>query len=282
MLVDKRLKSNKDSSRNYIIFDLSKVPYTREQLLNGFSVFKEFMTKWQCDVKTMCKAIDELSISDGRLFDFSTWANNDFLVEEDVYYSVLCGKRTNYNRVKTFYNVYVSPYQFVSLTLNEIAEHIIRTRFPELFEGNFLKSKKRFNENIHSLPTSKSAKLSDIDYIIKHDLTIEDIIDIYTSNDANKVMDSIIAYPRLKVYADGFLALTVDDKHDYALIFNIEDLYNKDWDSIKNHHVFSILLYDENDELIKGKWYEGKQENAPYFSQPLVEELKNFLERIEK
>lgn len=278
MLVDKRLKSNKASSRNYIIFDLSKVPYTREELLNGFSVFKEFMTKWQCDVKTMCKAIDELSILDSRLFDFSTWANNDFLVEKDVYYSVSYGKRTNYIHIKTYYNVYVTPYPYASLALNNIAEYIVRARFPELFKGNFLKVEKRFDENIYKLPSSTSAKLSDINSLIgcENGLTIQDIIDIYTAKDREKAMNEMIATPRIKIYADGFIALTVDEKHDYSLCFNIEDLYNKDWEEIEKKHVFSIPLYDENDNLIKGKWYKGEQKNAPYFNCPLVKELEKF------
>jgi len=277
MLVDKRLKSNKASSRNYIIFDLSKVPYTREELLNGFSVFKEFMTKWQCDVKTMCKAIDELSILDSHLFDFSTLAN-DFLVEKDVYYSVLYGKRTNYNHIKTYYNVYVVPYPYASLALNNIAEYIVRARFPELFKGNFLKVEKRFDESIHKLPSSTSAKLSDINSLIgyENDLTIQDIIDIYTAKDREKAMNEMTATPRIKIYADGFIALTVDEKHDYSLCFNIEDLYNKDWEEIEKKHVFSIPLYDENDNLIKGKWYKGEQKNAPYFNCPLVKELEKF------
>lgn len=276
MLVDKRLKSNKASSRNYIIFDLSKVPYTREELLNGFSVFKEFMTKWQCDVKTMCKAIDELSILDSHLFDFSTWHNNDFLVEEDVYYSVSCNKRTNYNQIKTYYNVYVTPYPYASLALNNIAEYIIRARFPELFKDNFLKVEKRFDENVHKLPSSTSAKLSDINNLMtyENDLTIQDLIDIYTAKDREKVMDEMIATPRIKIYANGFIALTVDEKHDYSLCFTIEDLYNKDWEKIEKKHVFSIPLYDKHDNLIKGKWYEGEQKNAPYFNCPLVKELE--------
>lgn len=278
MVVDKRLKSNKASSRNYIIFDLSKVPYTREELLNGFSVFKEFMTKWQCDVKTMCKAIDELSILDSHLFDFCTWANNGFLVEENVYYSVSCNKSTNYNKVKKYYNVYVKPYSYASLALNNIAEYIVRSRFPELFKGNFLKVEKRFDERIHKLPSSTSAKLSDINSLMayENDLTIQDIIDIYTAKDREKAMNEMIATPRIKIYADGFIALTVDEKHDYALCFTIEDLYNKDWEKIEKKHVFSILLYDKYDNLIKGKWYKGEQKNAPYFNCPLVKELEKF------
>ena len=56
-----------------------------------------------------------------------------------------------------------------------------------------------------------------------------------------------------------------------------EDLLNKDWKSIMEKHVFSICLYDENGEIIHNKWYEGKQKDAPYFNNELVNRFKNDL-----
>ena len=68
--------------------------------------------------------------------------------------------------------------------------------------------------------------------------------------------------------------LKVDKKRDYSLYLKIEDFLNKDWDAVEKRHVFSILLYDENGEQIKGKWFKGEQKDAPYFNCDLVNELK--------
>ena len=44
--------------------------------------------------------------------------------------------------------------------------------------------------------------------------------------------------------------------------------------AIENRNIFSICLYDENDKLIKGKWFKGKQKDAPYFDNEKVRYLK--------
>ena len=80
-------------------------------------------------------------------------------------------------------------------------------------------------------------------------------------------------------YSDGGdIFITLDkDKGGWALGLKFKDLVNKDWKAIEDRHVFSICLYDKKGEQIKGKWFEGKQKDAPYFNHPLVKELKRIL-----
>lgn len=275
MLVPKNYEANKPFSRNvYSGFDIKDTPFYRKQLLNGLPVFKEFMTKWQCDTDLICEAVDSLFILDRSLFDYATF-KTDFLVEEDVFYYMGKSAKTGL-KCKHYLNIYATSYPYVSLYLNKVAEYILRKRYPSFFGEKFMIPKRRFGENIHKLPKSTSAKLSDIDTWVRLDneLTIQDIIDIYTAKDINKAMDEVVDASCLNIYADGIIYVTVDDEHDYSLSFTIEELLNKDWESVKNKNVFSILLYDENNNLIKGKWFSGKQSDSPYFNQPLVKEVE--------
>ena len=275
MLVPKNYEANKPFSRNvYTGFDIKDTPFYRKQLLNGLTIFRTFMTIWQCDADLICEAADSLCILDRSLFDYTTLANN-FLVEEDVFYYIGKSNSTGL-KCKHYLNIYVTSYPYVSLYLNKVAEYILRKRYPMFFEKKFMIPKRRFDENIHKLPKSTSAKLSDIDTWVRHDneLTIQDIIDIYTAKDINKAMDEVVDTSRLNIYASGDIHLNVDDEHHYSLSFTIGQLINKDWDGVKNKNVFSLPLYDENDNLIKGKWFSGKQSDSPYFNQPLVKEVE--------
>ena len=275
MLVPKNYEANKPFSRNvYLGFDIKDTPFNRKQLLNGLPIFREFMTTWQCDADLICEAADSLCILDKSLFDYTTFAN-DFLVEEDVFFHI--GKSSSTGLKRRFYdNIYATSYPYVSLYLNEIAEYILKKRYPMLFEKKFMIPKRRFNENIHKLPKSTSAKLSDIDILVRHnnELTIQDIIDIYTAKDINKAMDEVVDASRLAIYASGDIYLNVDDEHNYGLSFTIGQLMNKDWDGVKNKNVFSIPLYDEDGNRIEKKWFRGKQSDSPYFNQPLVKEVE--------
>ena len=276
MLVD--TKKIKESKRlvgcKYITFDISNTPYSREELLNGLPKFKEFMAKWQCDSKIMLEAIDALGIPDKSLFDYSLWGSN-FLVEEDVYYSERCNKSTGYRTIRTDYNVYVCSYQFADLALGRIATYIFKKRFSELNEGNFLEEVKKCDDDIvKNLPTSTSAKLSDIGYYLSSELTIQDLIDIYVNGKKKDMSEEMTFTSLFTIYSDGNIFLKVDKKRDYSLYLKIEDFLNKDWDAVEKRHVFSILLYDENGEQIKGKWFKGDQKDAPYFNCDLVNELK--------
>ena len=63
-------------------------------------------------------------------------------------------------------------------------------------------------------------------------------------------------------------------EHEHSLYIPTKAFLEKDWEAIKNVKVSGVCLYDDNGELIKGKWFEGKQKDAPYFKYPLVEEFR--------
>lgn len=176
-----------------------------------------------------------------------------------------------------FFDIYLTSNQFVDLCLNKIAKTLLLRRFPWLLRAPYTIKVKRFTDSIKKLPKSLKSRLNDINSLIllENNLTIEDLINIYTKNG---YADSWCEKSLVSVYADGSVYLTIDkNKSGHTLYMTFEDLLNKDWKSIMEKHVFSVNLYDENGEIIHNKWYEGKQKDAPYFNNELVDRFKNDL-----
>lgn len=263
-----------DNTINIYRFNCDETPFTRRDLLQKFSVFKTFMDEFDCSLDEFCEILDTLCIRDSQLFDYNTYGDNKLMIAKDYFYT---RKYKHREYVKVYYDLYIAVDNYVNLALNDVAREIFKRRFPEFMNRPFIKIKKRFNEKINELPKNKCIKMSTIDSFIYFDnnLTIDDFIKCYT--DPN-YMNSDVEESIFKIYSDGSIYMTVDStKCGHTLGFTYKNLVNKDWKSIEEKHVFSILLYDKNGDIIKGKYYEGSQKYAPYFNHPLVEEFKNLL-----
>ena len=259
----------------YYEFKISDTNYTRKQLIEGLDRFKTFMVAFKCTADEIISIVDKLGITDKSLFEYQTYPTPFLVSSSDIYtvkYDWVCGNR---KEVKTFYDVYISASTYVSLALNDIARELMFTRFPYFNEAPFVEVEKRFKDNINNLTKNVNTKLSDIehDIIFDNDLTIKDLINLYLDEGYK---DSVTAKSLVSVYSEGdniYLKLCGMPKN-YSLQIPVKALFEKDWIAIENEHVFSICLYDDNGELIKGKWFEGKQKDAPYFKYPLVEEFR--------
>jgi len=259
----------------YYEFKVSDTPFTRKQLIEGLDMFKTFMDSFKCTADEIISIVDKLCIPDKRLFEYQTYKTPFLVSNNDIYtvkYDWVYGQR---KEIITFYDVYVSASTYVSLALKDIERELIYARFPYFMEPPFISVKRRFKNNINSLPKSLNTKVRDIDVniLLENDLTIKDLIGLYTIDDYK---DSVITKSLLSVCSDGkevFLKLS-DKPQRYSLQIPIKALCEKDWDAIENEHVYSICLYDDNGELIRGKWFDGKQKDAPYFKYPLVEEFR--------
>ena len=259
----------------YYEFKVSDTPYTRKQLIEGLSAFKTFMDAFKCTADEIISIVDKLGITDKSLFEYQTY-QTPFLVGNSVIYTVkydwVCGQR---KEIKTFYDVYVSASTYVSLALNEIARELMFARFPYFNEAPFVEVEKRFKDNINNLPKNTNTKLSDIEHgiIFDNDLTIKDLINLYL-DDGYK--NSTIVKSLFHIYSNGnmFFLQVSKREHEHSLQIPTKAFFEKDWDAIENVKVSGVCLYDDNGELIKGKWFEGKQKDAPYFKYPLVEEFR--------
>lgn len=263
---------------NVYFVNCDEIPYKRRQLLSEFDTFTKFMERFNCSFDELCEILDMYGIQDKDLFEYTITKTN-YLIATDYIYT------SKYERVgwtcrekKTYYNVYLTVNQFASLSLNIVTTEIIKRRFPYLLLPPFTSVEKRFKENIKDLPKTLRAKVRDIDHSIMYDndLTIGDLIKLYTEeNYANSEVEK----PLFATYSDGGdIFITIDkDKGGWSLGLTYEMLSKKDWKAIEDRHVFSICLYNEKGEQIKGKWFEGKQKDAPYFNHPLVKELKRIL-----
>lgn len=260
---------------NIFLVNLSETKYKREELMKQMDVYTLFAERFHTTIDEMCEIIDELCITDNSLFDYTNLIT-PFKVAEDYIYTSKYNNRTgcwNY----TYHDIYLTYSQFWSLALNKVAHELITRRFPWLLSAPYTKKVKRYEDSIKKLPKSLKTRISDIECSAIHDndLTIEDIINIYTRDG---YIDSYIEKPLFNIYEDGDFFLKIDeDKSGYSLYAKVDDLFNKDWEAIEKKHVFSICLYDDNGERIRNEWYEGDQKNAPYFNNKLVLKFKKDL-----
>jgi len=262
----------------YYEFKVSDTPYTRKQLIEGLSTFKTFMDAFKCTADEIISIVDKLGITDRSLFEYQIFPTPFLDGEKAIYtskYEVVCG---SHKEIKTFYDVYISDNTYVSLALNDVARELMFTRFPYFNEAPFVEVEKRFKDNINNLPKNTNTKLSDIEYgiISDNDLTIKDLINLYL-DDGYK--DSTIVKSLFHIYSNGnplnmFFLQVSKREHEHSLYIPTKAFFEKDWDAVENVKVSGVCLYDDNGELIKGKWFDGKQKDAPYFKYPLVEEFR--------
>lgn len=267
-------------ARNITLYPLklSETPYNRKQLLSEMTTYKEFMERFNCSVDELCEILDKYGITDNSLFEYTTCYYKDYypIAKDYIFTSKFKPKFGCWKEEKTYYDIYLCCNQFAILSLNIVAKELIKRRFPFLSLPPFTKIEKRFKENIKDLPKTTNAKVRDIDSNILFDnnLTIGELIKIYTDD---SFADSDIETPLYKVYSDGSVYIEIDEsKGGWSIGTTFAELLNKDWKAIEERNVFSVCLYDENGGQIKGKWFKGKQKDAPYFKHPLVEELKEY------
>lgn len=259
------------------IFNLkvSDTGYTRKELIENLSRFKKFRDDFKCSTDEILELIDDLCILDKHLFEYAI-TKNDFKVGENlIYITKQVREGYNYTTKDIYYDVYITSSMYVGLELNKIAERLILKRFPFFLRPPFVKEEKRFKDSIKDFPTNPSTLINDLNHymVLENDLTLNDIVKLCADKD---YANSSIIKTRLSVYADSpnSIYLKVDDDKDYSLYLTVDSLINSDWNAIKNTEVNNLLLYDDKGKLIKGKWFNGLQKDAPYFDNPIVKELK--------
>jgi hypothetical protein len=255
---------------------LSETPYNRKQLLSEMTTYKEFMERFNCSVDELCEIIDKYGIQDNNLFEYTTFNGNGCypIAEKYIYTSKYVHKFGGWTEEVTHYDIYICCNQFVDLNLNIVANELVKRRFPFLSLPPFTKIEKRFKDNIKELPKTTNAKVRDIDnnILFDNEITIGELIRLYSDD---SFADSNIETPLYNVYANGSMYIEIDEnKSGWSIGTTFAELLNKDWKAIEERKVFSVCLYDENGKQIKGKWFKGKQKDAPYFNNPLVKELK--------
>ena len=267
----------------FYIFKLSDTPYTREQLFSGLSEFKNFMDKFNLSVDEFSELIDELCIVDKELFDYGTFLKNDFLVAKNGVYieqSVKVGY--TYKIVRKNFDVYVCEHEYLSLSLEKVINRLMLKRYPFLGKKPFLKEERRFHDNINELPISTNTLVENIDdhILFDNNITIDDLFKLYTDP---SYKDSIIEKPIWKVYlGTDIICFSVDESKGDSIIINLDDFINGNWNAVKERIVHGVCLYDDDGNLIQGKWFSGKQKDAPYFRGHIIEELRRVMEELKK
>lgn len=264
-------KNFKVTDRNFnpYRFELSD-DYPLEYLLSNFDSYKEFMQRFGISVRKFMLICKKLSIPASDLFEYSAFGGYGVLFKEKgIYTEKWVSSYYGGKYVTTYYDIYIVPNEFRSLALDKIAEYVVLDKFP--FLRGYTKYVKRFNDEISRLDNitlnTNVSKLDDV-ALFENDITIADLYKLCRNKDykASYCHKSLV-----KVYENGNIFIELPNKGSLFLMYN--DLVNKDVVSILNRNVFSIPYYDEKGNQIPKKWFEGKQEDAPYFDCDMVKDV---------
>ena len=269
--------------RRFIFFDINEEKYSLQELLNGLSIFTSFMQKWNVSADWIISVIEkdpQIKVND--LFDYTTATTPFLTAEKGVYTEKWVQNGGQYYKKTTNYDVYVTSAQYVDLSLNILARHAMQFHFPKLFEGIMLfDGVRKYSPKVHDVKsTTLVADLEKITWDLDYPkLTVADLVQMMT--DQSK-MDMLVQKPRLKVYQNGnmfmSLASTLEEENKVpSLYLEPSDFFNKDWNAVKNRHVFSIPGGKHIDG--SSKWYDGKQMGAPYFDEenPIIKAVKDII-----
>lgn len=242
--------------------------YSLEYLLNNF--YKEFMQRFGISTHKFMLICKKLSIPVSDLFEYSAFGGYGVLFKANAIYtekwvsSYYGGKY-----VTTYYDIYIVPNEFRSLALDKIAEYVALDKFP--FLRGYTKYVKRFNDEISRLDNiTLNTNVSKLDDLVLFENNIT-IADLYKLCKYKNYKDSFYHKSLVKVYENGNIFIELPNKGSLFLMYS--DLVNKDVISILNRNVFSIPYYDEKGNQIPQKWFEGKQEDAPYFDCDMVKDV---------
>lgn len=204
---------------NIFIVNLSETKYKREELMKQMDIYTSFAKRFHTTIDEMCEIIDELCITDNSLFDYTNLIT-PFKVAEDYIYTRKYNPRTG-NWDYTYHDIYLTYSQFWSLALNKVAHELITRRFPWLLSAPYTKKVKRYEDSIKKLPKSLKTRIRDIDCIAIHDndLTIEDIINIYTRDG---YIDSYIEKPLFYIHENGDMFLTIDADKPWGTLYILQ------------------------------------------------------------
>ena len=242
--------------------------YSLEYLLNNF--YKEFMQRFGISTRKFMLICKKLSIPVSDLFEYSTFGGYGVLFKEKgIYTEKWVSSYYGGKYVTTYYDIYIVPNEFRSLALDKIAEYVALDKFP--FLRAYTKYVKRFNSEISQLDNiTLNTNVSKLDalVLIENDITIADL---YKLCKDKEYKDSYYHKSLVRVYENGHIFIELPNKG--SLFLTYRDLVNNDIVSVQNRHVFSIPYYDEKGNQIPKKWFEGKQEDAPYFDCEMVKDI---------
>ena len=265
----KNYKSCIDGENFIFVYDVTKFGMTRREAMEklGFAKYLEPMMMTLDDFEGILNAH---CITDRHLFAFSVF--NGILLYDDGVYTEKWEPKND--MVKTYHNVYLSAYPYLSVILNRYAEEWAMKKIPVLNNRAFKKMEYRFPESVRKAwPISKDANMDDALNglsVESGSITVDDFINIHTKKD---YVNSKVCKPAFSCYCDG--SIFIETGQECNLHTSFKELVEKDWEAIEKHYVFSIP--NGVDEDGNNQYYSGEQKGAPYFDCPIVGKLRKLL-----
>lgn len=227
-------------------------------------------------------------ISGSELFSYSCFPSSSQgcfsrLLGNDLIYTESFSKKEG--MVRKYHSVYVVESEHSSLFMGDVLKRwILGCCFGDGVSSSFLKRVARYD-----IPCEKKrmivSKLKNDSTVIDHRLTsLFPILHSLTVGELVSIRDGGMEYmdgyrdeSLFKVYfPDG---LRFDDMDcfylslcdDVSLYIPFVYLKERDWSLVEGVRVFSIPLYDmDKGDVVRGKFFNGIQCNAPHFNHPLV------------
>lgn len=180
-----------------------------------------------------------------------------------------------YNKIITYYDVYIKENNYISLRFNKIIKRIIEVFYPYAYLTKVTKPYKDIDITPKMSINEINKKYGNLD------LTTKDIFKMLSNDDYKNTLKIEIAY---NIYSNGDViyyplpSIEIHGhKYDRSLYIPCDAIVKKDWSIIENHIVHSIIKPTANAKLgeDKNNWFEGKQKDAPYFQCEEVEMIKS-------
>lgn len=218
-------------------------------------------------IEDVYNAIKQLEIPVYSLFDYATYGFQ-LIKEKGVYTQV---KEDGIIR-NVYHDVYLCNNRYQMCEFKFVMEHLLMRKYPHIFQNEVFH--KEMDTNVFKLPT-KQTKLKDIDFGLS-DLTIEELL---------KLMNKQPLFETCFHFYDAFIALDLETniyherQYTYSLIIPYSAIQNKDWSIVENYDVHSIIKRNPNDKLglDADNWFRGKQKDAPFWDNPLIEIVKDLI-----
>lgn len=264
--------------------------------VNGVTIFDsdKIVTRWGIDLykeRNLLPTINKLCVYwkvpyneiidfiiknqlEKHLFDYSIYDKGTLskLVYENGTYRIdYVYKQGKYVEEKTWFNIYVVENKYISLLLPKIIEYIIEVYYQHfaIYEVKEKYPNIKINEDTYIEDIAKT--------YYKNDFKVKDILAIIKGE---PILEMKLTY---KIYSDyKYIYLPIktinihNTEYDLSLIVPTLAIINRDWSLVENVYVHNIIKANADSRLGENpdNWYNGTQINAPYWSEPQVQELK--------
>ena len=208
-----------------------------------------------------------------RLVEYCTWGGvNTLLVKEKGLYT---SRWVDGQETRKYFDVYVREDSGLKLLGSKIARFFLENKYPYIFKNLIFTDKVKPYADECIFHIRRDTKLTDIEHIIHTysnnlyglncEYSVQDLIDVLEGNTKTSETKSKFSIYYDDINNDVSIYLKLDTDISLTIPFNA--IVEHKFDPIRKQILYNIPLGDN-------KFYNGLQEDAPYFDNELVKQLE--------